>query len=46
MIDTYIIRKLEAEDLQNALRLVWETFLEFEAPEYSDEGLMIRTLNK
>jgi len=39
MIDTYIIRKLEAEDLQNALRLVWETFLEFEAPEYSDEGI-------
>jgi ribosomal protein S18 acetylase RimI-like enzyme len=27
------------EDLQDSLHLVWDTFLEFEAPEYSDDGV-------
>lgn len=39
MTNTYKIKKLEACDLQDALHLVWETFLAFEAPEYSDEGV-------
>ncbi|MDR3085722.1 MAG: GNAT family N-acetyltransferase, partial [Christensenellaceae bacterium] len=33
------IRGLEEADLPEALRLVWQTFLEFEAPEYSAEGV-------
>lgn len=39
MQDDYKIKKLQAADLPDALRLVWETFLIFEAPEYSDEGI-------
>lgn len=39
MQEDYIIKELETADLPDALRLVWETFLIFEAPEYSDEGI-------
>lgn len=39
MKDPYTIRRLESADSQAALRLVWNVFLEFEAPEYSDEGI-------
>lgn len=39
MINEYKIKGLNAEDLRDALRLVWEVFLEFEAPEYSDKGI-------
>ena len=39
MLCGYEIRKLDVADLQNALHLVWEVFLEFEAPEYSEEGI-------
>lgn len=34
-----IIRKLNIRDLPGALRLVWEVFVEFEAPDYSQEGV-------
>lgn len=33
------IIKLEKNDLKNALDLVWTVFEEFEAPEYSEEGI-------
>jgi GNAT superfamily N-acetyltransferase len=33
------IRKLEIGDLRNALDLVWDVFAEFEAPDYSAEGI-------
>ena len=33
------IRKLEPEALEEALALVWEVFAEFEAPDYSQEGI-------
>ena len=33
------IRKLEPEALEEALALVWEVFAEFEAPEYTQEGI-------
>lgn len=39
MTDSYKIKILKPSDLRDALHLVWETFLEFEAPEYSDEGI-------
>lgn len=39
MTGGYELKKLQTVDLQDALRLVWEVFLEFEAPEYSDEGI-------
>lgn len=34
-----IISKLETARLKEALALVWKVFLEFEAPDYSDEGI-------
>lgn len=33
------IKELDIKDLQEALDLVWKVFLEFEAPEYADEGV-------
>jgi GNAT superfamily N-acetyltransferase len=33
------IIKLKRSDLKNALDLVWTVFLEFEAPDYSPEGI-------
>ncbi|WP_313130197.1 GNAT family N-acetyltransferase [Anaerocolumna sp.] len=35
----YPIRRLEMTEVDKALSLVWEVFLEFEAPEYPDEGI-------
>lgn len=34
-----IYRKLNKHDLQKVSELVWRVFEEFEAPEYSDEGI-------
>ena len=34
-----MIRELYMEELRNALELIWNTFIEFEAPEYSNEGI-------
>lgn len=34
-----LIRKLGNEDQQKALSLVWKVFLEFEAPDYTQEGI-------
>jgi len=39
MSGKYIVKELEIENLQITLSLVWEVFLEFEAPDYSDEGI-------
>lgn len=33
------IRKLEISEIPEALRLVWDTFVEFEAPDYAPEGV-------
>lgn len=33
------IIRLEKGHLDEALRLVWDTFLRFEAPDYSEEGV-------
>lgn len=33
-------RKLNKEDFKEASKLVWEVFSEFEAPEYSREGIL------
>lgn len=33
------IRKIDNEQTTNAIQLIWTTFLQFEAPEYSDEGI-------
>ncbi|MNC21100.1 putative N-acetyltransferase YafP [compost metagenome] len=35
----YDIRMLKPNELEEALCLVWEVFQEFEAPEYSEEGV-------
>lgn len=35
----YIIKKVSAEDLDRAFNLIWNTFLEFVAPDYSKEGI-------
>lgn len=33
------IRKVLNEEMKDALKLVWRVFLEYEAPDYSDEGI-------
>lgn len=33
------IRKLTPDELPSALDLIWETFLQFEAPDYAAEGV-------
>ena len=33
------IRKIKQTEMKDALKLVWETFLKFEAPEYTKEGI-------
>ncbi len=35
----YLIRRLEISEIEDALSLVWEVFLEYEAPEYSEDGI-------
>ncbi|MBP0974121.1 MAG: GNAT family N-acetyltransferase [Oscillospiraceae bacterium] len=35
----YTIRRLLPEEIQTALDLTWEVFLQFEAPDYSEEGV-------
>ncbi|MCL2496056.1 MAG: GNAT family N-acetyltransferase [Clostridiales bacterium] len=35
----YFISEIESEDLKEALCLVWRVFLEYEAPDYVDEGI-------
>lgn len=39
MMNEYQIRKLDMIGLKEALALVWGVFEEFEAPDYSDEGV-------
>lgn len=34
-----IIKKIEKEDLKNALSLVWQVFQEYEAPDYTQQGI-------
>jgi GNAT superfamily N-acetyltransferase len=34
-----MIRTLNIDEIPSALRLAWEVFEEFEAPDYSDEGV-------
>ena len=33
------IRKVLIEEMKDALNLVWRVFLEYEAPDYTDEGI-------
>jgi len=35
----YKIRIVEFEQTDDALKLIWRTFLEFVAPDYSEEGI-------
>lgn len=37
--DEYPLRRLSAGEIPEALELAWKVFLEFEAPEYSEEGI-------
>ncbi|HBE86222.1 MAG TPA: GNAT family N-acetyltransferase [Lachnoclostridium sp.] len=41
MIEDYIVTQMNKDSIKKygALDLVWQVFLEFEAPEYSDEGI-------
>lgn len=38
--DDMLIRKIKEEELEKALELVWKVFLEYESPDYSDEGIL------
>lgn len=33
------IRKIDNEQILDAVALIWTTFLQFEAPDYSDKGI-------
>ena len=33
------IRELRKEELNDAINLIWETFLKYEAPDYTEEGI-------
>ena len=33
------IRKIQEDEMEKALDLVWKTFLEYEAPDYTEEGI-------
>lgn len=33
------IRKITKEEMKNALDLIWKVFLEYEAPDYTEEGI-------
>lgn len=33
------IRKINTNEMKNALKIVWKVFLEFEAPDYTEEGV-------
>ena len=33
------IKKIDVFQISNAINLIWKTFLQFEAPEYSVEGV-------
>ena len=39
MMEDIIIRALESQDMDNAIRLILDVFNEFEAPDYSEEGV-------
>ena len=39
----YLIKKVRFEDLEKAFSLIWTTFLEFVAPDYSEEGIEFLT---
>ncbi len=39
MTSDYRIREIDVNQLPEALELVWRVFIEFEAPEYSEEGV-------
>ena len=34
-----IIREIKKEEMKEALELVWEVFLKYEAPDYTEEGI-------
>lgn len=34
-----LVRKIRQEEIAEALRLVWDVFLEFESPDYTKEGV-------
>ena len=40
-MEPYPVRRLAPEEYQEALDLCWQVFLEFEAPEYSPEGVAV-----
>lgn len=39
MDNAYAIRRLRADEIPAALKLIWKVFLQFEAPDYSAQGV-------
>lgn len=33
------VKKIDDTQITNAIDLIWQTFLQFEAPDYSEEGV-------
>lgn len=39
MVDEYLVRPLYISEWEEAMRLAWDTFVLYEAPEYTKEGI-------
>lgn len=39
MNNDYVIKELNLQNLKEALNLIWNVFLEFEAPDYCEDGI-------
>ena len=39
MMQDISVRQLKESETENALQLVWQVFMEFVAPDYTDEGV-------
>ena len=37
---TLVIRKVLEEEMNKALELVWDVFMKYEAPDYTEEGII------
>jgi len=38
-MDHIVIRKIAGSEVESAMRLAWEVFMEFEAPDYAPTGV-------
>ena len=39
MIENIIIREIKENEMKDAIELIWNTFLKYESPDYTEEGI-------